>query len=162
MCFSLWHTANVSSLPCLKSHDTRQRVSHRQPLSPAFFFAESRVLHMANSLRCARQKTHVKKTFCRRLVAVCYTRQSVCRVQTGLCRVHLAHSKGPVSRSAGCAPWIVYLTIALLSRSVRMRSYWHVSDVQHPNATVLRLATDSLRDMDECLGYQTTSCLHPV
>ena len=37
MCFSFWHTANVSSLPCLKSRDTRQRVSHRQPLSPAFF-----------------------------------------------------------------------------------------------------------------------------
>ena len=92
-----WHTAKEPTFAVCQAQVAHgKRPPPRQLRSHAKKFAVGQSGHTAKTLPCARYIAHGKGALCRRLFAVCGTRQTFCRELLWLCR---AHDKRVVSRS---------------------------------------------------------------
>ena len=95
-----------------------KRPSPRQLGSRPKKFAVGQSGHTAKALPCARYIAQGKGSLCRRLFAVCGTRQTICRGLLGLCRVPLAHGKRAVSRSV-----CIHLQKKFVKLLIKIKSY---------------------------------------
>ena len=131
MCFDLRHTANIASLSCVKSRDTRQRSSHRQPPWPLFFLPSVAFCTRQSLCRVPDKKTHGKEALCRCLVALgfllCATHDkafAVCKPGFAVCLWHTVKYLCPVV-------WNIWISLKQFWDIKIQKQIYHAWDIEN-------------------------------